>query len=115
MKVITNAPSTRLLMVHVKEPRASNIAKWDTLAISHFDVACEPRQGAPEWALWRIRSSGTLYVPQIKRLWGQIKNLGSPWLDCGMHLYSLWEFFNMLHHESPGQIYCTQHLFSKCL
>lgn len=47
MKVITNAPSTRLLMVHVKEPRASNIAKWDTLAISHFDVACEPRQGAP--------------------------------------------------------------------
>lgn len=78
MKVITNAPSTRLLMVHVKEPRASNISKWDTLAISHFDVACEPRQGAPKWALWRIRSSGTFYVPQMKRLWGQKKNLGSP-------------------------------------
>lgn len=78
MKVITNAPSTRLLMVHVKEPRASNIAKWDTLAISHFDVACEPRQGAPKWALWRIRSSGTLYVPQIKKALGSDKESGEP-------------------------------------
>lgn len=30
MKMITNVPSTRLLMVHIKEPRASNTSKWGT-------------------------------------------------------------------------------------